>query len=152
MSFNEAELYETTVASLLHGPTTQEREDLYVALLVAESDPEEHPIWHEDWVQTAVDDVYTSNITVSDRKYLELLQHTGALEEEGVYDYTYGLRRCYQTGARYVGMFEDDIMLPDGWLVRTYSGLSRISESTDTENSWLFTRLFNQERSTGWAN
>lgn len=40
MSFNEAELYKTTVASLLHGPTTQEREDLYVALLVAESDPD----------------------------------------------------------------------------------------------------------------
>lgn len=152
MRDDEAEFYQTTVASLLHGLTTQEREDLYIAVLVAESDPEEHPIWHEDWVRTAVDDIYTYNITVGDRKYLELLQHTGAFEEKGVYDYIYGLRRCYQTGAPYVGMFEDDVMLADGWLVRTLSGLSRISDSTDTASPWLFTRLFNQERSTGWAN
>lgn len=49
-------------------------------------------------------------------------------------------------------MFEDDILLADGWLVRTLQGLRVLeSKTAGNPNSWLFMRLFNQERSTGWA-
>lgn len=64
----------------------------------------------------------------------------------------HSLRRCYETtGAPYIGMFEDDILLADGWLVRTLQHLSQIPAVDDEERPWLFMRLFNQERSTGWA-
>ncbi|KAG8414451.1 hypothetical protein J3459_014751, partial [Metarhizium acridum] len=46
-------------------------------------------------------------------------------------------------------MFEDDILLAQGWLVRTLIGLQQISGDS---TSWLYMRLFNQERSTGWEN
>lgn len=49
-------------------------------------------------------------------------------------------------------MFEDDILFADGWLVRTLQGLRGLESKTAGDmNSWLFMRLFNQERSTGWA-
>lgn len=49
-------------------------------------------------------------------------------------------------------MFEDDTLLADGWLVRTLQGLRGLESKTAGDpNSWLFMRLFNQERSTGWA-
>lgn len=49
-------------------------------------------------------------------------------------------------------MFEDDIILAHGWLIRPLSGLRRMPFRTSQDNSRLFLRLFNQERSTGWAN
>ena len=51
--------------------------------------------------------------------------------------------------------------MADGWLVRALGGLRQIEEATSTaatkkdkggeSKPWLFLRLFNQERSTGWA-
>ncbi|KAF4501578.1 integral membrane [Fusarium agapanthi] len=71
----------------------------------------------------------------------------GRYQEKGVFDYTYALERCYATGALYIGMFEDDIILAEGWFMRILQGLSEICDSSN----WLFMRLFNQERSTGWS-
>ena len=83
--------------------------------------------------------------------HLRQLQATGAFAEKGVYDYTSALERCYATEARYVGMFEDDILLADGWLVRALLGLSELPVDDGANSPWLFMRIFNQERSTGWA-
>ncbi|KAM0224916.1 hypothetical protein ACHAQD_001712 [Fusarium lateritium] len=80
--------------------------------------------------------------------HLRQLQKTQSYLEKGVFDYTYALQRCYDTGAFYVGMFEDDIILADGWFIRTLRGLAGIPGSTQ---DWLYMRLFNQERSTGWG-
>ncbi|KAM0236312.1 hypothetical protein ACHAP5_009391 [Fusarium lateritium] len=80
--------------------------------------------------------------------HLSQLQKTQSYLEKGVFDYTYALQRCYDTGALYIGMFEDDIILADGWFIRTLRGLAGIPGSTQ---DWLFMRLFNQERSIGWG-
>lgn len=68
-----------------------------------------------------------------------------------MHDYIYALQRCYKTGTPFVGMFEDDILLAQGWLVRTLLGLRQITSQGNEPSSWLFLRLFNQERSIGWA-
>lgn len=78
-------------------------------------------------------------------------EESGNFREKGVFDYNQALQRCYDTGAPYVGIFEDDILLADGWFVRTLRGLQDIMSSGQDETSWLFMRIFNQERSTGWA-
>lgn len=82
--------------------------------------------------------------------YLQRLEREGNYVEKGVYDYMYALQHCYDTGTPFIGMFEDDVLLAHGWLVRTLLGLRRIL-SHDEPSSWLFMRLFNQERSTTWA-
>jgi hypothetical protein len=124
---------------------------LHVAVLIAETDPNVHPSWQQDWLHQAVDDLHTYNATDSEKERLRLLKETGAYAEKGVYDYMHALRRCYNTGAPFIGMFEDDILLADGWMVRTLQSLSQIPAVGDEESPWLFVRLFNQERSTGWA-
>lgn len=85
-----------------------------------------------------------------DHSYLNNLQHTNAYSEKGVYDYIYALRRCFKAETPYVAMLEDDIILADGWLIRTLTGLRQIAASEQSQ--WLYMRLFNQERSIGWAN
>lgn len=119
--------------------------------MIAEPDPSEHPGWHKEWLHLAVDELYNYNISVEERDRLRILQQTTAYAEKGVYDYIYGLEHCYAKETPFIGMLEDDILLADGWLVRTLQSLARLPTPVDEESSWLFLRLFNQERSTGWA-
>lgn len=133
------------------GLTDEERADLYATVLIAEGHPHEHPSWHKRWIHQAVDDVYTYNVSAKVKDHLHLLKETGAYAEKGVHDYIYALKNCYETGTPYIGMFEDDVLLADGWLVSTLLSLSHIPVPEDDVNPWLFLRLFNQERSTGWA-
>ncbi|KAK5682089.1 hypothetical protein LTS10_005214 [Elasticomyces elasticus] len=141
---------ETTVGSILHGLTAEERADLFVSVLIAETDPQEHPSWSQDgWMSKAVDDMHTYNVSAQEKQYLQDLEETASFSEKGIYDYVHALRQCYETGTPYIGIFEDDIMLAEGWLIRTLLGIQQIPPSDPTQ--WLFMRLFNQERSTGWA-
>lgn len=68
-----------------------------------------------------------------------------------MYDYTYALQRCHDTGTPYIGVFEDDILMADGWLVRALLELGNLPSAGSGGDEWLLMRLFNQERSTGWA-
>ncbi|KAJ3461093.1 hypothetical protein MRS44_011960 [Fusarium solani] len=145
------EAQQTTLGTLLHGLTAQERADLHISVLIAETDPTRHSSWHEEWIRRAADDVHTYQVNVTEKAHLQHLEEVGHYSEKGVFDYTYALQRCYHTGAPYIGMFEDDIVLARGWLVRTLLGLRQISGPDGERKSWLFMRLFNQERSTGWA-
>lgn len=96
--------------------------------------------------------MYSYNVSDAERGHLEDLERTGGYAEKGVFDYVYALRHCYETGRPYIGMFEDDILLAHGWLVRVLLGLQQVASYKDHGGRWLFMRLFNQERSTGWAN
>lgn len=82
----------------------------------------------------------------------ERLEDQQDFSTKAVYDYTYALKRCYDTRAAWIVIFEDDILLADGWFVKTLQGISDIQRLfAASRNDWLFLRLFNQERSTGWA-
>jgi GR25 family glycosyltransferase involved in LPS biosynthesis len=139
-----------TIGSILHGLSEKERQDLDISVLIAENDPTRHPNWNELWLRRAVDNVYTYNGDAESKNHLEELQRTQNYREKGVFDYTLALERCYDTGASYVAVFEDDILLAQGWFMRTLQGLADIA-TIDSEQHWLFMRLFNQERSIGWA-
>lgn len=136
-----------TIGSILHGLSKEERNDLHISILIAETDPRQHPGWNHQWLNHAADDIFTYDVNDTQTKHLSDLEQSGKYQEKGVFDYTYALERCYATGALYIGMFEDDIILAEGWFMRILQGLSEISDS----GNWLFMRLFNQERSTGWS-
>lgn len=132
---------------MVHGLVKEERDDLHISVLIAETDPRRHPGWNHQWLNRAADDIFTYDLNDTQTKHLNDLEQNGRYQEKGVFDYTCALERCYATGALYVGMFEDDIILAEGWFMRFLQGLSQISDS----GNWLFMRLFNQERSTGWS-
>ncbi|KAF9775495.1 hypothetical protein IL306_006412 [Fusarium sp. DS 682] len=132
---------------MLHGLSKQERDDLHISILIAETDPRRHPGWNHEWLNRATDEIFTYDLNDTQTRHLEGLEQNGQYHEKGVFDYTYALERCYNTGTLYVGMFEDDIILADGWFIKVLQGLAEISDSSN----WLFMRLFNQERSTGWS-
>lgn len=137
---------------MLEGLSAEERADLHISLLIAHTDPRVHPTWNEDWVYQAVDEIHSYNVTMEENRHLQDLELRNDFSKKGVFDYTYALKKCHETGAPYIGFFEDDILLAEGWAVRTLVGLKNMFESDDKPKPWLYMRLFNQERSTGWEN
>lgn len=76
-------------------------------------------------------------------------------------DYSLILERCLdQTDAPYIAIFEDDTLAARGWVAPTLLALrsadgfissKSLLFSKTSSKDWLDVRLFNQERSTGWA-
>jgi hypothetical protein len=143
---------ENSVASALEGLTREERQDLYISVFFANSDPEVHPSYHVPWLRNLVDEVYIQ--PQADEDHMERIrdfESTSNYSAKGVLDYTFGLQHCYDNGAPYILMFEGDLIIADGWFAKTMDALRQTQRQTAEDTRWLYMRLFNQERSTGWA-
>ncbi len=129
-----------------------ERLDLYLTVLFANTDPSIHPTWNQPWLKKVVDSAYTYTVSKEEFELLESLELGRNFSVKGVFDYVYALQHCYDMKAQWIVMFEDDIIVADGWFVRTVQSLQKLeAKAAKSERSWLFMRLFNQERSTGWS-
>jgi hypothetical protein len=71
----------------------------------------------------------------------------------------YLLDRCLTSNAPFIGVFEDDIIFADGWMLKTLNALLELNptlpeqhlvESNSSMLSWLYIRLFFTETSLGW--
>lgn len=79
------------------------------------------------------------------------LEQDGQFAEKARLDYAVAMRRCWtNSSAPYIAIFEDDVLLADGWLVRTIANLEHNSQLMK-ETDWLDLRLFGSDSSTGWA-
>ncbi|KAL8978643.1 MAG: hypothetical protein Q9177_006350 [Variospora cf. flavescens] len=135
-------------ASLMEGLTKDDREHIYSVLLIGHADPERHPIYHEPWLRHLSDKLLTYN--TSDTKQMELLrswEQTQDYRKKAIFDYTYLLETCIETGAPGIAIVEDDIIAVAGWYPRTIAALD-IVKSKGSE--WLYLRLFYTEQFLGW--
>ncbi|KAI0602514.1 hypothetical protein F4775DRAFT_534311 [Biscogniauxia sp. FL1348] len=170
---------DSAVGSFLANMSRLEREAIHLKLFFADvPDPNSQHASYDNLVAADIaDDIITYPATLpsttKDHKIKTLVtwasdrQNKHALERKTIHDYAYALAQCaHTTDAPYIAVFEGDILLADGWAARTLKNL-RIVEKMMAEptrrdpvrgrvepgrpNSWLYLRLFNQERSTGWA-
>ncbi|KAL7627875.1 hypothetical protein AAE478_002070 [Parahypoxylon ruwenzoriense] len=170
---------DSAVGSFLANISRAEREALHLKLFFADvPDPNaQHKSYAKMVAAGITDEIFTYNSTLpsedKDRKIQELIEFAKdrhdkhPLERKTVYDYAYALDRCVQTtNAPYIALFEGDILLADGWAARTLKNLRKIEEmmkdprrrnpekgyiEPGVPNTWLYLRLFNQERSFGWS-
>jgi len=98
----------STIGSLLEGLTEGERRSIYLVTFIAHTNPDQHPIYDEKWVETLSNKVpqYTGNSTELAR--LRYYEDNGLYRNKTIYDYSYLLRECYSSKTRYVAMVEDD--------------------------------------------
>ena len=136
----------------MEGLTRQERLDLHLAVIFAHTDPTVHPLRTEPWLRRLVDVALGYEKSPDDITHATEFESSGDFAAKGILDYTYALQYCHDTGAAWVMTLEDDIVLADGWLAQALWGLHRIKDELHkATDSWIYMRLFNQERSTGWS-
>ncbi|KAK6833366.1 hypothetical protein PG990_001831 [Apiospora arundinis] len=173
------EYVDAAVGSALAKMSRAERAALHLKVFFADvpDAAAAHESYHELSSLDVLDEVYTYNETlpelVKDQRLdvLEMLasdrenKHSG--ERKSLYDYGYAIDRCVETtNASYIAVFEDDIVLADGWVARTLKHLKKVEEmmreperkkptkgvpQPGQVNDWIYLRLFNQDRSVGWA-
>jgi len=147
-----------SVASALDKLTPAERGALHLTVFFPSSRPHEHNVFQHPWLTKVVDGVHTyesalSSLEIENARELE---STGNVAAKQPFDYTLALRQCQKNGigAKYIAIFEDDIIFAEGWLSRSILSLREVEQrmkDSKREDRWLYLRLFNQERSTGWA-
>lgn len=149
-----AQYIDVAISSALAGLTRLEREDLNLLLYIANTNPSLHPAWNS-WLDSVVDESFTAGNAANNTmlRYLSALERERKFHEKAALDYCIALRRCIQdSSAPYVAVFEGDVIVAHSWFVRAMAGLRTIQEQYHmTLDEWLDMRLFQEERSTGWA-
>lgn len=146
---------DASIASALHGLMPVERRAMHLSVFFATTAPEDHSTFQQPWLRNVVDEVFTyeSMLSPSDLDHVRDLEDANDGLRKAPYDYTLPLRHCEDTRAKYFAVFEDDIILADGWLARTLHGIKQMEKELKAHgrtNDWLYMRLFNEERSTTW--
>jgi hypothetical protein len=134
--------------------TKDERQDLDLRVYFANTAPKEHPLWNS-WLLKLVDDsTFPGDVTTSDQfQELATLEKGGNLGQKIALDFAYALRYALDTSsARYVAIFEGDVLFANGWLARSIIALQDIDRRVGgNRNAWLDMRLFNEERNIGFS-
>jgi GR25 family glycosyltransferase involved in LPS biosynthesis len=121
-------------------------------VLLAHTNTTTHPSSQLSWLHQAANDVHGYNVSLDALSQLARLEEEGNYATKAVFDYIYALEKCHGTGSDLIAIFEDDIIFAETWLVSTFKAVTDIrNKFKASDHDWLFLRLFNQERSTGWA-
>ncbi|KAI9842009.1 MAG: hypothetical protein M1838_003312 [Thelocarpon superellum] len=144
--------FRSTVGSILEGLTDAERRSIDLILFIAHTDPTVHAAYGEDWLPAVADRVLLYDLNQTEMAYVRTLEEERDFRVKGLYDYVYLLKACYESGAPWVTMIEDDTIAIDGWYPRTMAALDRIEEQSHRGNvwDWLYLRLFYTEEFLGW--
>lgn len=131
--------FRNAMGSLLAGLSQEERDAIHLMPFITHTDPSQHPVYGEPWLENVADKVLGYNVT----KHMteEKVNHTKELEQErertGVpdrekhmADYTYLIRACLEHNPKYVVMLEDDVVAIDGWFHRTMAAIQEVERQT----------------------
>jgi hypothetical protein len=170
---------EAAVGSFLANMSRAERQAIHLKLFFADvpSPETQHKSYPSLVAADIADDIvtYQKSLPEKDKESKMTLLESWArdhndgvsIERKTVHDYAYALNQCVQTShAPYIALLEGDILLADGWAARTLKNLHTVKKMMKDPkrhkpargqvepggpNSWLYLRMFNQERSSGWG-
>lgn len=138
-----------TVASLLDGLNEWERSKILLYLRIGNTDPKVHPIYSEKWVETLPDRLLTYSPDDPDFEQLKEWEEGGWYRNKTIYDFTTLMRECYESGADYVAMLEDDTLAVKGWFPSAMRALDTVQSRT-AGRDWIYLRLFYIDGLLGW--
>jgi GR25 family glycosyltransferase involved in LPS biosynthesis len=158
---SQQQYVDITIASLFDHLTSQERAQIQFNLLIAHTNPHEHPFYDESASTVNVSrladnvifypDIAGSSESMTDA--IRQLEEKKKFNEKSYYDYDLLLHQCAASLAPYILILEDDILAQEGWFARTMESLQKLD--TEPEDSrwagdWLYLRLFFTEKYHGW--
>ena len=142
----------STLGSLLHGLTAEQRKDIIIFVLIAHTTPHVHPIYGETWLSNLVNKVLLYEVGQKQMTDLQQWEKDKDYEKKAVFDYAYVLQRCIETEADFISMVEDDTLAVEGWYPRAIEALEIVDEQYPNPDikDWLYMRLFFTEEFLGW--
>lgn len=91
--------------------TKEKRENIYVILFIAHTNPSTHSAFSEKWLENVVDRVLTYALSYEQFKHIKKLKkNQESFREKAVFDYTYLLKACSAVDASYILMNENDVI------------------------------------------
>ncbi|KAK5308513.1 hypothetical protein LTR99_001489 [Exophiala xenobiotica] len=142
-----------TVGSFFAGLSEEERDSIFFDLFVAHSDPAKHRIFAEHWLDVLPDRILQYPKDTAEFDQVRAWEEGGWYRNKSIYDYRYLLRDCYDTGAPYVAMVEDDTLAVQGWFGRLLDALATVKVKMNgypSDQRWLYLRLFYTDELLGW--
>ncbi|KAE8548686.1 hypothetical protein EYB25_009067 [Talaromyces marneffei] len=158
---SQEQYVDITIASLFAQLTPQERAQILFNLLIAHTNPDEHPFYDGSAstvnASRLADNVLFYHDIAGGSKAMtntiRQLEEKGKFHEKSYYDYDLLLHQCAASMAPYILILEDDVLAQEGWYARTMESLQKL----DTEpgisrlgGEWLYLRLFFTEKFQGW--
>ena len=147
---NDSQCVRNTVGSLLEGLSKDQRRSIFLTVLIAELQPEEHAVYHELWLRNLADSVIRYEVSDGESERLRALVRDQKTMEKAAFDYEYLLHECMKSGAQWIMTVEDDVLAVAGWYNRAKSSLDAIAKHTSNDRHWLYLRLFYTETLMGW--
>jgi hypothetical protein len=103
------------VGSLFYGLTEKERQEIEFVPMIADTDPTQHYAYQQMWLKNVADEILVYNQTSPEFHWLSRLELEQNYWEKALHDYTTSLRRCLDSGAKFIAMVEDDIIACPEW-------------------------------------
>ena len=144
-----------TIGSLLEGLTELQRREIRLTVLVAHTDPVDHPIYGEAWLEAATDDVLLYRVSDEQLEELKTWEKEKDHRHKAIFDYAYLLENCLHSGASWIAMIEDDTLAMAGWYPKAIDAIDTADaqhrwSSKVSDSEWLYLRLFYTEEFLGW--
>jgi len=142
--------FDLLLGSLLDGLSNEERKDIIVLPFIANIDPHAHYAYNETWLHDLSDEVLTyDNVSIKDKARMRSQETPNGHNKKALFDYSYMLRRCFDSGAPHILMLEDDVIAADGWFRRMKSAVQELESMAEYQDS-IYLRLFYNTRIQGW--
>jgi hypothetical protein len=145
----EKQYVRSTVGSLLEGLTKEQRSTVHLSVFIAHTNPHVHPIVQEPWLRSVSNQVLSYNVTEPELAQIQSWEEGHHFRNKSMYDYAYLLKACYDIGAPWVAMVEDDVLARENWYPSAISALESI-ELRRGLSGWLYLRMFYTETLFGW--
>lgn len=142
----------STVGSLLEGLSEQQRREVHLTVLIAHTEPKDHPIYGEEWLKAAANKVLLYGVSEEQLKQLQTWEKEKDYQKKAIFDYTYLLDNCHATSASWIAMIEDDTVAMAGWYPKAMDAVDVADAQHEWGKTadWLYLRLFYTEEFFGW--
>jgi hypothetical protein len=102
------------VGSLFHGLTEKERQEIKFMPMIANMNFTQHYAYQQ-WLENVADEILVYNQTSPEFHWLSGLELEQNYWKKALHDYTTSLRGCWDSGAKFIAMVEDDIIACPEW-------------------------------------
>ncbi|TGJ81239.1 hypothetical protein E0Z10_g7526 [Xylaria hypoxylon] len=142
----------STLGSLQHGLSAEERARLYFVVLLAHTNQADHIAYGQPWLASMTDKLPSYSDNAERFALANIMESNQTHGTKAKFDYSIVMGECEKTGASGILMIEDDVVFMDGWWPRVREALAVATTKTWElgHKDFLYLRLFYYEGLLGW--